>query len=103
MECKKLIDLFTITFLMLLFLVFHCSALRTGERESRSDKEEAITVAVLDFEQEGFINSGGLHQFAADELTTLLFLKKKARVVDRSQVTATLVDRKLSSKVLDVN
>lgn len=100
MECKKLTQLWTVTGILLIFLIFHCSAFRN---RNGNDIEESFSVAVLDFEQEGFISGGKLDQFAADELTTLLFLKKKARVVDRSQVTAVFADKGISSSVMNID
>lgn len=54
------------------------------------------TVAVLDFEQEGFLGGEKLGSFAADELTTALFLKKKFEVVDRAQVKAGVLAKNLA-------
>jgi len=95
----KLTDIFAITMVMLLFPFFYCSAFRKGDEGI----EKTVTVAVFDFEQEGFLSGGRLDQFTADELTTSLYLKKKVKVVDRSQVVAICVDRKISSSVLNLN
>ncbi len=95
----KLTKIFTLTSVILLFLIFYCSAFNKGN----GNVKRTITIAVLDFEQEGFLNNGRLNQFASDELTTSLYLKKKAKVIDRSQVTAVLAYRKISSSILSTD
>jgi curli biogenesis system outer membrane secretion channel CsgG len=63
-------------------------------------KEHPRTVAVLDFEQDGFLGGEKLGGFAADELTAALFLKKKFEVVDRARVKAGVLDMNLANGIM---
>jgi curli biogenesis system outer membrane secretion channel CsgG len=62
---------------------------------------DAQKIAVLDFEQQGFLGGEKLGRFAADELTSALFLKQKIKVVDRAHVRAKVLERNLSSSILN--
>lgn len=66
---------------------------QAGESDSRFSTQNNRQIAVLDFEQEGSVGISKYGGFAADELTTALFIKKKIPVVDRSQVKAKAAEK----------
>ncbi len=82
---------------ILYFLSAGCNG---GAMPELLPKEHPRTVAVLDFEQEGFLGGEKLGGFAADELTAALFLKKKFDVVDRAQVKAGVLELNLSNGIM---
>jgi hypothetical protein len=63
-------------------------------------KEHPRTVAVLDFEQDGFLGGEKIGGFAADELTAALFLRKKFEAVDRAQVKAGALELNLANGMM---
>jgi curli biogenesis system outer membrane secretion channel CsgG len=63
-------------------------------------KEHSISVAVLDFELDGFLGGEKMGGFAADELTAALFLKKKFEVVDRARVKAGALELNLANGIM---
>ena len=65
-----------------------CSIFTMFGVESYQQSSGSVKLAVLDFEVEGTLIQKSLGTFAADEMTTSLFIKKKINVVDRSQVQA---------------
>jgi curli biogenesis system outer membrane secretion channel CsgG len=92
---------FTVSAILSIALSSCSSAFFAGENYARmSEKPSAAKIAVLDFEQEGFLEGEKLGRFAADELTTALFLKKKFDVADRSQVRAQLAAKSLAIAAL---
>ncbi|MGH7601349.1 MAG: hypothetical protein ACREOI_33740, partial [bacterium] len=62
--------------------------------------EHPRTVAVLDFEQDGFLGGEKIGSFAADELTAALFLRKKFEAIDRAQVKAGAHELNLSNGMM---
>lgn len=78
-----------------------CAVFQPGRTESWFQGNSVKVIAVLDFEQEGFVRGGKLGSFAADELTSALFIKKKINVVDRAQVKAKIMERGFHPHVMD--
>ncbi len=100
MMCHKYIG-FWLIILFAVLLVSGCAFFQSGKTESWFQKKSARVITVLDFEQEGFVEGGKLGIFAADELTSALFIKKKVNVVDRSQVKAKVMEKGFHSNVMD--
>lgn len=64
---------------------------------------ETRVIAVLDFEQEGFIGGDRLGGFAADELTSALFIKRKLKVVDRVLIKAKMLEMNIDRSAMTVH
>jgi curli biogenesis system outer membrane secretion channel CsgG len=54
--------------------------------QARFETTHSKVLAVLDFEQEGYLKGEKIGGFAADELTTALFVGRSHKVADRSLV-----------------
>lgn len=100
MMCRKTIGFWSIILLAVLW-VSGCAFFQSGKTESWFQRQSARVIAVLDFEQEGFVEGGKLGVFAADELTSALFIRKKVDVVDRSQIKAKIMEKGLHPNVMD--
>ena len=79
-----------------------CCTLNSGNTGFRFSSNDSQKIAVLDFEEQGFLGGEKLGRFAAEELTTALFIKQNLKVVDRAQVTAIMVETQFSPSILDV-
>jgi curli biogenesis system outer membrane secretion channel CsgG len=82
-------------------VVTGCYRIKSDSSAFRMSAKDARRIAVLDFDEEGFLGISRLGQFAADELTSALFIHQKLKVVDRSQVLARVAERKYSQKILN--
>ena len=65
----------SIVFFLLVFL--GCGVLHREGMHAHFSQRKTGRVAVLDFEEQGFLNGEKLGGFMADELTASLFMKKK--------------------------
>ena len=80
-----------------------CYTLKQSNTRSRISMDGARRIAVLDFEQEGFLSGQRLGRFAADELTSVLFIRQGLRIVDRAQIRAKVTDNKITPTAMDVD
>ena len=85
-----MIRLFCLLSCLLIAFCSHCAYAPFSTVNSQMVMEDARVIAVLNFEQDGFMAGEKIGGFAADELTSALFLNRKAKVVDRSNVRAVL-------------
>ena len=69
--------------IVILLLTSHCSNIKNRFQPVALKNPR---IAVLDFEQEGFVIGAKFENLAADQLTTALYLLQKLAVVDRAQV-----------------
>jgi hypothetical protein len=102
MMSQKYVGFLFMTFIGIVFLVSGCVIFRSGSTESWFLGKSARTVAVLDFEQEGFTHDGEIGTFAADELTSKLFIERKLKVVDRALIRAKMADLRFNPQMSDV-
>ena len=80
-----------------------CHTLKQSNTNSRISMDGARRIAVLDFEQEGFLSGQRLGRFAADELTSVLFIRQGLRIVDRAQIRAKVIDKKITATAMGVD
>lgn len=80
--------------------VSSCAIYTSGATHAYVAQESRARVAVLDFEQEGFLAGEKLGGYAAEELTAALFAQKKFAVVDRAQVKSGVHALQLSAAVM---
>jgi curli biogenesis system outer membrane secretion channel CsgG len=73
---------------------------RFSAAQSRFTMQDSRVVAVLDFDQQGFISGDKIGGFAADELTTALFINRSLKVVDRALVRAATLQKNLSPSTM---
>jgi curli biogenesis system outer membrane secretion channel CsgG len=92
---------FHLIIFMIVLLISGCALFQSGKTESWFQSNSVKIIAVLDFEQEGFVRGGKLGSFAADELTSALFIKKQINVVDRAQVKAKIMEKGFHPHVMD--
>ena len=87
---------------VILFGASSCAIYTNGATQAYVAQESRVRIAVLDFEQEGFLAGERLGGYAAEELTAALFAQKKFSVVDRAQVKAGLHALQLSAAAMSV-
>ena len=96
-------QILSISLLYIILCVVGCHTLKQSNTNSRISLDGARRIAVLDFEQEGFLSGQRLGRFAADELTSVLFIRQGLRIVDRAQIRAKVMDKKITPTAMDVD
>lgn len=95
---NRIIGIIILTIIGSIF--FKCMYLQ-GQSHYRINLRDTRVFAVLDFEQEGFMGGDRIGQYIADELTTALFIKHNYKIVDRAQVRDAVIERKITTSVLN--
>jgi curli biogenesis system outer membrane secretion channel CsgG len=73
---------------------------RSSYSQSRFMMQDSRVVAVLDFEQDNIIGGEKLGAYAADELTTALFINRKLKVIDRTLVKSKTIEKNVSPSAM---
>jgi hypothetical protein len=84
------------------FLTFGCMSKLSNTSESRFSMRDGKVIAVLDFEQEGFLGGEKWGAFAADELTTALFVRNQMKIVDRALVKGKMLEKNATPAAMSI-